>query len=400
MASRRPVVFLTDIVTPYMVAVLGALARRVDLLVLFSAPAGSRGAGWAFPSDLGFRHRVLGGVTIRRPAGTATDLYPNPKALFALFAERPCAVISGGFSFPTLSAALYGRIFGAPWIIHSDGTSHSERNLSRAHLLARHVLVREAAACVANSEPAADRFIELGAPLERVFRAPHSTDIRRFHAVAQRRFAAPTDEGLATVLHVGRLTAGKGIDRLLQAVSMAGSQIPLRLVLVGSGPEEPRLRRLAEALDIAGAVDFRGFVDQPELAALYAEADVFAFPTLDDTFGIVVLEAAASGLPIVASPFCGATLDLLEDGHTGYVARPDDVEAWSTALACLVRDSSLRRRLGVAAYEATLNRTPEHAAAGYVKAVEASLPPHRRSRASWGRRRKTVGHESPRDGSV
>jgi glycosyltransferase involved in cell wall biosynthesis len=380
MASRPSVIFLTDIATPYMVAVLGALARRLNLLVIFSAQAGSRGAEWAFPSDLGFRHRVLNGATIRRPSGDATDLYPNPKALLALFAARPRVVITGAFSFPTMSAAVYGWICGAPFIIHSDGTSHSERNLSRAHMVARHVLVREAAACVANSEPAADRFIELGAAPGRVFRALHSTDIARFHEAARQRLAEPADGDHITVLHVGRLIPRKGIDRLLRAFAQAARHVPLRLVLVGDGPEEPRLRLLAQQLGIAELVEFRGFVDQPDLPAVYAAADVFVFPTLDDPFGIVVLEAAASGLPIIASPLGGATLDLLDDGRTGFVAMPDDAEAWSTALMRLARDGPLRRRFGQTAHEATLSRTPERAADGYAEAVEASLRARGRAR--------------------
>ena len=71
-----------------------------------------------------------------------------------------------------------------------------------------------------------------------------------------------------------------------------------------------------------------------------------AFPTLDDPFGIVVLEAAASGLPIVASPFGGATLDLVEDGRSGFVVSPNDRDAWARALVTLARDPALRRRFG------------------------------------------------------
>ena len=106
---------------------------------------------------------------------------------------------------------------------------------------------------------------------------------------------------------------------------------------------------------------------------MYAEADVFAFPTLDDPFGIVVLEAAASGLPIVASPFAGATADVVRDGVNGFVAEPDDTASWARALVALARDPVLRRRLGEAAHDAVRDRTPERAADGYARAVESVL---------------------------
>jgi len=373
MTSLPRVVFLTDIVTPYTVAVLSALAERVHLVALFCAQTGTRGAEWVFDKPFPFRHRVLGGFAIRRRTPDAADLYPTPRIFRALTQERPAAMISGAFSFPSAYAAAYGRLSGARLVIHSDGTSFSERHLSRTQRLARGVLLRQATVCVGNSAPAAARFVELGAARDRVFCAPHSTNVAPLHAVARERFDARPSDGRLTVLHVGRLIPRKGVDRLLRAVAVARRDASLRLVLAGSGPEEARLRRLAEALDIEADVEFRGFIDQPALPAAYAEADVFAFPTLDDPFGIVVLEAAASGLPIIGSPFGGAISDLVEDGDSGFVLDPDDTAAWAHALVVLAHDAELRRRLGKRAHAATLARTPENTANGYAAAVQAAL---------------------------
>jgi glycosyltransferase involved in cell wall biosynthesis len=174
------------------------------------------------------------------------------------------------------------------------------------------------------------------------------------------------------VLSVGRLIPRKGLDRLLQAVALASRQDhEIRLLLAGSGPEEGRLRRLAA--DLGVDLDLRGFVDQAALPAVYGEADVFAFPTFDDPFGIVVLEAAASGLPLVASERAGATPEFVRNGETGFVVDPDDVSGMADALVELARDPSLRRRMGEAAHHATRERTPQRAAAGYAEAVEAAI---------------------------
>ena len=191
--------------------------------------------------------------------------------------------------FRRLFAALYGRLSGATLVIHSDGTSQSERGLNQLQLAARKILVREVAVCVGNSEPAVERFVELGVAPDRVFRAPHTTNIAPLHAVARSRDPSRPRPRPPAVLHVGRLIPRKGVDRLLRAFANARERVALRLILVGSGPQEPRLRELAADLGLGTDVEFRGFVDQPELAAVYAEADVFAFPTLDDPFGIVVL---------------------------------------------------------------------------------------------------------------
>ncbi len=99
------ITFLTDIVTPYMVVALDALARVADLTVLFCSQTGTRGMDWHI--DLPFRHKVIGGLTISRD--DATDFYLSPRIAGALLRSRPQAIISGGFSVPSLYAALYGR---------------------------------------------------------------------------------------------------------------------------------------------------------------------------------------------------------------------------------------------------------------------------------------------------
>jgi glycosyltransferase involved in cell wall biosynthesis len=366
--NRLPrVTFVTDIITPYAVAVHRELARRVNLTVLFCSASGTRGLDWRF-DELPFRHRVIEGLTIRRSHPDATDFYLSPRILWAIGRSRPDVVITGGFSFPSVYAALYCALRGIPLLIHSDGTSASELGLGRLQQGARRVLVPRATGAVANSEPAAERFAELGFGPERIFRALHSTEVAPLHEVARGR--AYGEAGRMRVLATGRFIARKGFDRLIRAYAVARRQRPgISLTLVGSGPEDERLRSLAAELETD--VAFPGFADQRELPRYYAEADAYAFPTLDDPFGIVVLEAAAAGLPILGSPHGGATGDLVVDRVTGLVRDPDDLEGMAGALVALADDPELRRELGQAAYARTLDRTPDATADGYARAVHA-----------------------------
>lgn len=364
--STRRVAFVTDIVTPYMVAVFRALSELVDLRVVFCAESSSRASEWEV-AGLDFRHVIVGGLTKKRE--DAVSYHLSPRIAAAVVRARPEAVISAGFSIPTAYTAGYCAAKRVPLLIQSDGTSYSERHLDVAQRLSRAVLLRIASACVANSRLAAERFRELGVGPDRIFRAPHSTDVARFwEAAAQRRpHGSPV-----RVLSVGRLIPRKGLDRLLRAIALASADHPeIRLVVAGSGPEEARLRRLAVEL----GVDFelRGFIDQSSLPALYGEADIFAFPTLDDPFGMVLLEAAASGLPLIASERAGATPEFVREGETGFVVDPDNVEGMAAGLVELARDPSRRRRMGEAAHRATQERTPQRAAAGYAEAVEAAI---------------------------
>jgi glycosyltransferase involved in cell wall biosynthesis len=368
--SGLRVTFLTDIPTPYMLAVLGTLARHCELTAIFCARSGTRAMGWHVPASLPFRYRIAGGFAIRRRTTDNTDIYVSPRILAAVARSRPDVVISGGFSAPSVYAALYCAMSRAGLVIHSDGTSTSEAGYGFGRMTTRRLLARLATAAAGNSELACRRFVELGWPADRVFRAPHSTNVAPLHAVARtRRYRR--EPGLR-LLTVGRLIPRKGIDRLLHAVAAARSSgAEVELIVVGAGPDEGDLRR--RAANMAVPVDWRGFVDQPELPSIYGEADAFAFPTLGDPFGIVLLEAAASGLPVVASPRAGATWDLVEDGRTGFVVDPDDIARHGATLARLAGEPGLRETLGRNAYRATADRTPEATARGYLAAAVATL---------------------------
>jgi glycosyltransferase involved in cell wall biosynthesis len=371
--SRR-VTFLTDIPTPYMLEVLKSLANLVDLTVLFCSQTGSRGMPWASNEKLPFDYRVINGLTITRgsPGGSPDrpDYYLSPRVLPALAGSRAEAVVSAGFSVPTGYAAIHCRLHRSPLVIYSDGTSYYERDLGRHQLVARAVLLRAASTCVAKSKPAVERFVELGVRPERVFLAPHSSTLDPLWQIARERKYERGEK--LTILTAGRLVPHKGVDKLLRAAALTREDHPeIRLVVVGAGPEKARLRLLASELGLE--VEFAGFVDHRDMPARYAQADAFVFPTLDDPFGIVLLEAAAAGLPLIASPRAGATWDLIRNPQDGLIVDPNDSAGLAGALRELAVNPQLRKSLGQRARATTLGRSPMESARGYVSAIEAAV---------------------------
>ncbi len=146
-----------------------------------------------------------------------------------------------------------------------------------------------------------------------------------------------------TYLYVGRLAAEKSVDRVLAAYRRAAEQLPagaVRLVIAGAGPREAPLRATAPS-----SVVFLGYLDrETTLPQLYASADAFVFASETETLGLVVLEAMASGLPVVAVP-AGGVAEHLRDGENGLAAPAGDVEAMAGAMVRLATDTRLHRRL-------------------------------------------------------
>ncbi len=150
------------------------------------------------------------------------------------------------------------------------------------------------------------------------------------------------------LLHVGRLAAEKGVERILRGFAAARAALPpgreVRLIIAGVGPREAALR--AEAPD---GVTFLGNLDRHTmLPTLYASADAFVFSSHTETLGLVILEAMASGLPVVAAPV-GGVADHLRDGINGLAYPPGDTAAMGRAIVALAGAPQLALRLGVGA---------------------------------------------------
>ncbi len=145
------------------------------------------------------------------------------------------------------------------------------------------------------------------------------------------------------VLFVGVLRYYKGLRYLIDAMQ----QIPARLLIVGQGPEEPRLREQVAELGLQDKVIFAGAVSDAELPAYYRLASVFCLPASErsEAFGLVQVEALASGLPIVCTELGTGTSYVNKNDESGLVVAPRDSAGLNTALRRLLQDDALRRRL-------------------------------------------------------
>ncbi|MBU1568580.1 MAG: glycosyltransferase [Proteobacteria bacterium] len=185
---------------------------------------------------------------------------------------------------------------------------------------------------------------------------PMGVDIDRFAPkfFDSRCFAAWSGDK-PVLLFVGRLAEKKGVGVLLQAmVDQAVQAMDAHLILIGDGPLKADLKALRDALGLNGRVHFLAPVGHNQLPTIYASADVFCAPSViaanGDTDGMptVILEASACGTPCISTPV-GGIAEFIEDGVNGLLVSPGDPKTLARAIARLLTNDTLRRRLGQAA---------------------------------------------------
>jgi glycosyltransferase involved in cell wall biosynthesis/predicted metal-dependent phosphoesterase TrpH len=218
---------------------------------------------------------------------------------------------------------------------------------------------------VLSPSPASDAALErIGLAPSKVARWDRGVDTARFHPSLRDEQLLPD---AINVLYAGRITREKGVELLIDTFLRARLREPrLQLVLAGGGPEQERVRE-----QLGDAATFLGWLAGIELARAYASADLFLFPSRTDTFGQVILEAQASGLPVVAVAE-GGPLTLIEDRVNGLLRAPD-AHALADAVLELARSPLLRERLARTALntvrERTWKRALEQLAHGYRTAL-------------------------------
>jgi glycosyltransferase involved in cell wall biosynthesis len=281
---------------------------------------------------------------------------------------------------PETNGELSGEAWtwGKPW---ADGWAG---RLALRSTAVRNLWLRDADAFVAMSRAIRDEMQAAGVPVERIALLPHSVDTERFspadageRAALRERLGLP---GGVLAVYTGRLLRGKGLETLLEAFSAVAREAPgLALALVGSGEGqalsvEEELRRRAAEGGLAGRVHFAG--RQERVEDWLRAADLFVFPSVFEALGISLVEAAACGLPALASR-TGGIVDVVADGVSGVLVAPGDVLALVSGLRALAGDAERRAEMGREARRTALARFDARDSLDRYRALfrEVSPPP-------------------------
>jgi glycosyltransferase involved in cell wall biosynthesis len=338
-------------------------AKEIELRVLYATEPTpeqqgtgfDKGFEWDVPLREGYQNEIL---RESRPGDSfASDSFWSlnvPGLEEKLARTRPEVVlVSGWHSVMQLRGIRACRRRGLPLLYRGDSNLDG-RNDGFAGVLRRFRtsrLLRCFTGYLSVGTKAREFLKAFGAPDDRIFPSPHAVDNdffakgaapfldRELRASLRREWQATPSEFV--VLFVGKLEPNKRVEDLVRAVSRMKDEI--RLLVVGSGSSEDSCRRLATEAGVRAT--WIGFLNQSELPRAYAAADCLALPSRE-TWGLVVNEAMATGLPCVVSDLAGCGPDLIENTRTGFVFRWGSVEELALSLDRMrsLRETSAFRR--------------------------------------------------------
>ena len=354
--KNKRIAFLIEIPTPYRDYFFERLAEKRDFSfeVIYCAVT-EYGRDWkqqktAYPYTIlpGFTYPVIGsGIFI-------------VKVNFAVWRRLSeggyDAVVIGGYAQPTMQLAILWCILNkVPYILLSE--SH---NLTKKPFLTRALkwplvkfAVRRARAFLVMGANSRDYLISYGADSKKIFLLPNAPDVKKIVEQSQKirpEFKRLREkfniQGSPVIIYAGRLIGIKNIQTLLFAFGLAQKAVPgAGLVIAGSGPSGDYLDALAKKLKLSN-ISFTGFIQPNELLKYYACADIFALPSFDEPWGVVVLEAMAAGLPVVVSDKVGCARDLVYENKSGFVVSAKDIKGFAAVFIELLQSSVLRRQMG------------------------------------------------------
>ncbi len=369
----------------YQVPWYQALSAREDLRFLvyfmFLPDAQQQGEGfdqsfsWDVPILEGYSWSLLRTRSANRNTAQFSGLRVNGVAESLARDNIGSCIIHGWGSYGLLQALFACKKLGIKTLVRGEANSFRSRPFWKK--LGHRFLLRQYDAYLGIGRANVDFYADHGIDAERIFWCPYGVDNDSFHrntralkeqrASIRQRWEIGDDE--TCFLFVGKFQEKKRLPDLIQALHLVRKHNhKLRLLAVGAGKEESSIRELSNQLSVP--ITFTGFLNQSRIAEAYVAADCLVLPSdHDETWGLVVNEAMACGIPAIVSDRVGCGPDLIVSNDTGVVFRFGDIADLSKAILMMAADESGRLSMGERAHAHVQSYGVHQATDGVVRAL-------------------------------
>jgi glycosyltransferase involved in cell wall biosynthesis len=359
---------------PVKLPLFDIVCSQTDGIVIFSTKDSIDHPNWNIDEILKqftFKHIFLPGFRIKR-----VDI--RPSVFWRLLRYRPEVIVTTEFNLQTIFSYLYARMFNSEIFIQSNATIKTDSSLKKRQNL-RKWLIKHCDGFIANSSETKKYLCDLGVDPKNVTISIQTIDVHKWKKTIglynhlKERLKKELDLKEKVILCVSRMQPKKGINFLIEAFCNISNKLEdVSLLLVGDGPERQKLEKYCIEKGISGKVKFIGYIQPLDIPRYYALSDLFVFPTLYDKFGLVVIEAISSGLPVICSEHAGSAIDLIKDGENGYIIDPKDINKMSSLISEIMINESLLQKLKSTALESASNFTVEKSAENFLSAIRSN----------------------------
>lgn len=297
--------------------------------------------------------------------------------LFKTIAQiKPDVLISEGFGQWTPVVLIYSLLNRGRLVISYERTSHTERNAGFFRTTYRKIIAKFVHAVVCNGALSKEYCSDsLGIDSKKIVTNGMAFDPRFLAGSTQNINTKETKNNIKekhnlqglVFLFVGRLVQPKGVMELLEAWKLFSKKHndDISLLIVGDGPASDLLQKTIESGRLNNIKLF-GTAEHQQLSEIYKASDIFVIPTLEDNWSLVVMEAMASGLPILCSKYNGCWPELVKTGINGWVFDPLDASSFVSALETCWDSRSRFDEMGRESVNIIKNYSPEHAARSFL----------------------------------
>jgi glycosyltransferase involved in cell wall biosynthesis len=363
MKPRHKALFITIVPTPYQRDLFGALAARedVDLRVCYMEAA-APDSPWPKKSLRPFE-RIMPGFWAPFGSARAHVNWRLPEL------SEPDIVVLSSFTSLTAQWLMRGGLRKKRWLFWGE---RLHRNTGMKGLIQRALAmpISHASAIVGMGRAAEDDYHQRFPHLPH-FCIPYHCDLSAFFAIRR----DPKPGGPLTFFFCGQMIRRKGIDLLLMAFHrLIGRGFDARLLLVGREAELPEFLAKLDPVT-RSRIRYEGFQAPERLPEYFGRSDVFVLPSRHDGWGVVINQALAAGLPIIASDAVGAGLDLVENGINGMRIVANDADALYGAMETLTLNPAIAPQWGKRSRERARDLTPEAGAAKWVRVFDSFYAP-------------------------
>ncbi len=279
-----------------------------------------------------------------------------------LLAFKPQVIIASAFSIWTMLAVIFKPIGRWRIVLAWDGSSPNvDFRDSPPRLLVRQIVARFVDHFITNTEAGKAYFCEyLGIDPQQITVRPYLVpDPKTLSGSSTATAAIDLQLQSPIFVYVGRLEERKGLHLLLQSCNLLQQQgCKFSLAIAGRGPQQEELQAYCHSHDLDDCVEWLGWIDYRQLGGYLQQADVLVFPSLEDIWGMVTLEAMAFGKPVLASKWAGSS-ELIVEGENGWLCNPHDPSEMAAQMRKAIDRPELILTLGKAATATISQHTPQ-----------------------------------------